>query len=357
MPLFESTTPETIKASILERIGTDLQTREGSYTNDLVSPMAFELWRWCMTLDELIYAFYVDETSGIYLDKHADLLGLARKAGTRAYAAITFTGRSGVTIPAGTVFLSASGLEYSLVEDVTLADGTGTGYLQASAVGDAYNAAAGEISQILRSISGLDGWANEAAQGGADPESDAALFSRIDERRKNPATSGNEAHYRQWALECDGVGAVKVTGLWNGPGTVRVLLAGYDRQPVDDAVVASCAAYIETQRPVGASVTVLSASGTEINVAASVTLESGAVLEDVQAAFVSKLDTHLRELADESFSTNEAQAYTLYINRVAALLMEVPGVLDYTDLLINGASGNVTIAATAVPVIGEVALA
>ena len=348
MPIFERETPETIKGRILDRMSTDLQTREGSYTNDMVSPLAFEIWRWCMTLDELITAFYVDQDSGIYLDKHAALLGLARKAGTRAYAQIHFTGRDGTRIPAGTVFLTKEGLSYSLVYAVTITNRQGLGVLQAAEVGDAYNAGEGEISQILKNLSGLESWVNDQAQGGTDPESDADLFLRIDQRRKDPGTSGNEAHYREWALECDGVGACKVTGLWKGPGTVRVLLVDYDRQPVDEDVVQGCYDYIQTKRPVGADVTVISAAGTKINVAACPVLEEGAELPVVQAAFVSKLDTYLRELAFAE--------YTVVYTRIAALLMEVEGVTDYEELLVNGGTENLIIEETAVPVIGEVSL-
>lgn len=348
MPLFDSYTPETIKASILNKIGTDLQTREGSYTYDLVSPVAFEIWRWCMTLDELIHAFYVDETSGIYLDKHANLLGLARKAGTKAHAEIYFQGKDGLVIPAGTVFLTPSGLQYSLVYDVTFQNGEGTGCLQAAEVGDQYNAAAGEINQIVRTITGLDAWTTGAAMGGTDPESDADLFSRIDNQRKNPGTSGNEAHYLQWALECDGVGAAKVTGLWAGPGTVRVLLVGYDREPVDQDVVDAAAAYIETVRPVGADVTVLSAEPTPITVTAKVVIDTTTTLEQVKTAFVSELDTYLRELAFEQ--------YIVYRTRVGALLMGVPGVVDIAELQINGKEANLILTDTTVPVSGEVTL-
>ena len=282
MPLFEHETPETIKGRILDRMSTSLQTREGSYTNDLAAPLAFELWRWCMTLDELVTAFYVDADSGGYLDQHATLLGLARKEGTRAFAVIRFTGRNGTIIPAGTVFLTPEGLEYTLVSSVTLADGAGEGYLKAAEVGDAYNAEAGEISHILRTISGLDSFRNEAAAGGTDPEGDADLFQRIDRRRKDPDVTG------------------------------------------------------------------VSAAGTAIGVSATVVLEEGAAPAEVEAAFVSKLDTYLREL---SFV-----GYTVYVSRIAALLMEVDGVTDYTELTVNGGTENVTIAETAVPVIGEVTL-
>lgn len=356
MPIFEDQTPEVIRNRILSRMETDLQTREGSYSFDLVSPVAFELWRVLMTLDELIDAFYVNEYSGPYLDKTADLLGMARREGTKAAATMSFTGRSGVVIPAGTAFFTAGGLEFDLVYNVTLKDGTGTGYVRAAQVGDEYNVDAGEINQILRNISGLETYANEAAQGGTDPESDADLFDRIDSRRKNPATSGNENHYREWALECDGVGACKVTRLWNGPGTVRVLLAGYDRHAVDETVVNSVAEHIETVRPVGADVTVLSAGETSISVSAQVVLTDGAALAGVQAAFVVQLDAYLQELANEYFRDSQVYDYTVHYNKIASLLMDIDGVVDFTALTVNGGVANVVIGGTAVPVCGEVEL-
>ena len=142
-------------------------------------------------------------------------------------------------------------------------------------MGDAYNAEAGEISHILRTISGLDSFSNEAAAGGTDPEGGRRSVPADRPAAKGPGTSGNEAHYREWALECDGVGACKVTRLWAGPGTVRVLLVDYERQPVDEAVVERVAAHIEGKRPVGADVTVISAAGTAIDVAATVVLGGG----------------------------------------------------------------------------------
>ena len=60
------------------------------------------------------------------------------------------------------------------------------------------------------------------------------------------------------------------------------------------------------------------------------------------------MDTYLRELA--------FRQYTVYVNRVASLLMDVPGVTDYSGLTVNGGTANITIAATAVPVVGEVTL-
>ena len=349
MALFDDLTPEIILERILSRMDTDLQTREGSYAYDQAAPIAFEIWRALMTLGELIEAFYVNENSGHYLDDHARLFAMSRREGSRAEAKLTMFGRDGVTVPSNTAFFAESGLEFRLMSDLTIQNGKAEGWLRAAEVGQGYNLPQGFPLQILRSIPGLERFEAGAAQGGTDPESDGALFERIDEKRKRPSTSGNDAHYREWALSVDGVGAVRVTPLWKGPGTVRVLIAGYDRHPVDEVVVDACAKYIESQRPVGADVTVASAQAIPVNVSARVVLEAGASQAEVERAFVSELDTYLAETAFEEF--------TVYAHRVGALLMGVNGVVDYRELTINGEAGNLELGADGVPVTGEVSLA
>lgn len=344
MSLFDTLTYEDILTRVLARMdNTVLQTREGSYAYDQAAPMCMELWMLYATLQELISAFYIDEYSGKYLDAHAKLFAMQRREGTKAACAVRLQGREGLTVPAGTCFYTEDGLEFGLSADVTLRDGQGEGLLRAAKVGDAYNVSAGSITQILRSIRGLDSFDAEEAEGGTDPESDAALFERIDERRKRPPTSGNPDHYRQWALSVDGVGDVKVTRVWRGPGTVKVLICGYDRLPVDDATVQRCRDYIETQRPIGAEVTVVSAVACPVTVSARVVL-----LGSASRAVVRE---RLRELTEEYLAQAAFRETVVYVNRIGALLMSIDGVVDYTTLTVNGAEDNLVLDADSVPVL------
>jgi len=344
--VFENITPESIKANILAAIDTNLDTREGSFLNEMITPVAMELWKCYQSLKALIPIAFVDETSGPYIDKRCEEYGIKRKAGTKATAEINFTGSSGAVIPAGTAFLTAGGLEFRLKEQVTLVDGAGTGLLEAVNVGEAYNVDAGEITSIVRAIPGLTSFTNAAASGGTDPETDEALLARLNARRQTPAISGNAYHYRQWALEVNGVGDAKVLPLWEGPGTVKVLLVGPEKQPVDESVVSACALHIAEESPIGAIVTVESAEGLTINVEAAVTIDSTTTKAKVQEQLVSKLDTYLKSLA--------FKGYTLLYNRVAFFLLDIDGVVDFTSLKINGGTGNITIAESQVPVLGTV---
>ena len=327
--MFEDMTPEKIRGRILGRLKTDLQTREGSFTNDLIAAAAEELSEAYHSLDALIPAFYVDETSGPYIDKQAGTVGIVRKAGTKARCGVTFTGADGAAIPAGAVYYTASGLAFYLEAPVTLRDGAGEGTLLAAEPGDAYNIAAGEIVTALRNYSGVSDFTNSAADGGADPETDGALLGRYLERMRKPATSGNPWHYQRWAKEVEGVGAARIVSKWNGPGTVKVIVADQDLQPATAAAVSACAAHIEEERPIGPSVTVEAAKTLEVTVEAAVTLESGAGASGVRAALEEAVTEYLRTTAasafggsvDLQFEAMDAGAYSLLFNRVAFLLL------------------------------------
>lgn len=355
MPLFDNQTPEGIRARILERMETQLQTREGSFLYDVVSPAAFELWRNLMAMNELIAAFYVTQDSGEYLDKHADLLGLSRREGVKARAVLNFTGTDGTIIPAETAFYTTSGLKFFLSSDVVISEGTAAGEVIGEQVGDLYNVGAGEITQIAKNISGLS-FVSEPAQGGVDEESDQSLYDRIDFRRKNPSTSGNASHYLQWARSRSNVGAAKVIPVWNGPGTVKVILTDYDFLPAKDDVVADCAAYIESQRPIGAQVTVVSAAQVYITVSAAMVLDGVTTVDQVIAEFRSGIQTYISKIVASYFSSLEAVDYYVYYSKIAAILAGIQGVVDYNGLTINGAAANVMIDSSSVPVLKEVTL-
>ena len=363
--MYETMTPEIIRNRILSRLTTDLQTREGSFTNDIIAAAAEEISECYHALDALLPAFYVDETSGPYIDKQAGIVGIVRKAGAAAWCRIIFTGADGAVIPAGTSYYTASGLAFYLEDAVTLRDGTGEGTLRAAEAGAVYNIAAGEIVTALRNYSGVTGFTNEAADGGADPETDEALLARYLERMRKPATSGNPWHYQRWAKEVEGIGAARVVSKWRGPGTVKVIVADQDFQPATPAAVAACAAHIERERPVGPEVTVEAAKALEVTVEASVVLDGSVSPGSVRTALEKALGEYLRSLAAAAFGGNvdlqfgdmEDGAYEARFNRVAYLLLSIPGVVDYRSLTLCGGTANLTIPADAVPVLKEVSVA
>ena len=346
--MYEHYTPEYIKADILGGLKL-ADTREGSYNNTLVSGVAHVMWKVLQSLDAVVPMVFVDDTSGRYIDLSADSYGIKRKPGARARAEAVFHGVDGTVVKKGKIFMTADSLRYSLDSDSIISGGAAEGRLTALEPGAAYNAPAGAIFRQSVNQAGIESVECSAAEGGSDAETDAALVGRYDEYRRRPPTSGNVAHYMQWALESDGVGAAKVEPLWAGPGTVLVLVAGPKKQPVDGATVAGCAAHIESQRPIGADITVKSADGLAIDVSALVSLRPSTDAAAVGEAFAVALADYLEGIA----FTGGPVVY----NRIGYILLGLPGVVDFRALAVNSGSADVEVGVGEVPIMGQIEVA
>jgi len=82
--LYEDMTPERIQKQIRERTDADFLTGEGSYFELHTKPVAYVLSEFYHKLDALLPISFVDETSGIYIDKRANEFGITRKPGYKA---------------------------------------------------------------------------------------------------------------------------------------------------------------------------------------------------------------------------------------------------------------------------------
>ena len=125
---------------------------------------------------------------------------------------------------------------------------------------------AGAIDRMYVNLTGLTDYHSEAAAGGTDAESDAALLARVRERVQRPPTSGNGYQYRQWAMEVAGVGSAKVVELPGGPGTVGVTLVDSNDRAPAEGIVEAVEAHIREEMPIGPAVTVAGMEAVEIAV-------------------------------------------------------------------------------------------
>lgn len=334
--MFDDITPESIKNEILENIeSTD--TREGSFCNTLVSPMAYKMWEMLQSMNACIPIAFVDETSGEYIDKRASEFGLERKSGTKAVAQITFTGENGTVIRAGSVFLAEDGYEYILDETVVIGESkSAKGNITAAETGEIYNTAAGTITGQYKTINGLTAVTNNTpAIGGTDKESDESFVNRLYEFWRQPATSGNSYHYKRWAKEVNDIGDAKVFPLWNGNGTVKVVIASSDMKQCSEEIVNECTEYIESVRPIGATVTVESAVEKPINISAQIKLTKSRELSEIKADIEKRIVSYLNDIVFKDSS--------LLYNKIGYIILDTEGVVDYTRLTVNGGSTNITI--------------
>lgn len=361
--MFEDKTTEGIKLDILEKLRAEgrLATMAGSFADAMAGPVAEVVSECYQSLPGVVSMLFVDEGSGPYIDAVGQqYFNFNRRSGTRASGTITLRGDSGTVIPESTIFLSADGLEFGLLSAVAIGtNGSALGMVEAMEVGRAYNLPAGALCRMYVNPIGLTSFESSETLGGTDGESDTALLSRIDARRKKPPTSGNGYHYQEWALEIPGVGMAKVVSLASGPGTVGVSILDTNLAPASEAILEAVRANIESKRPVGATVSVNSGVALPIAMTAKLVLTLGTTVEAVQEAFRAKLQSYCNDLISQKYGLvysgpTEDKPYDLLYNRVASILMGIDGVRNFALLTLNGAAADISIPANSIPSLGSV---
>lgn len=351
--LITDPTPEGIKRLMSQNLasrGLDVDMREGSYTDLLYSEAAYQIYKGLSYHPTLLAAAVPSSESGIYLDKFGDMFGLTRTPATVAHVTLTFSGDEGTQIPAGTVAVTASGLRFSTVLDAVISGGTAAVSAAAEQAGANYNVAPETVTRLAISVGGINGVTNLAAgEGGADEESDASFYERMHTFLSEPVASGNVNHYKQWARSVSGVGNAAVIPLWNGNGSVKVVVASEDNQPVDGSIVTQVAQYIESVRPIGADVTVVSATALTITIAATCTLEGGVLPSAVQTELEGRVAQMFLEM---EMGAQEPVRY----NRIMVALLSCDGVVDCSALTVNAGSANIPVTVEQVPALGTVTI-
>ncbi|MGE4272053.1 MAG: baseplate J/gp47 family protein [Desulfitobacterium sp.] len=339
-------TKEEILARMLSNISDEYDKTEGSFFYDAEMPVAIELETKSAEADAILDKGFPDTATGSYLDKIVSEQGLVRKAAVKATTTVTITGSAGASIALGAKVASDS-VNYLTTESKTIDPGqtTMTVVVECEVAGSVGNVIAGAIKYFPVTISGLTAVTNAAPViNGYDMETDDELRSRYYAKVQTPATSGNKYHYLNWAKSVTGVGDARVTPLWNGNGTVKVVIINSNKRAADASLVTAVSDYIEEVRPIGATVTVESAAELEIDVSATLTLQVGHVLANVKAAIEANLTQYLKEIAF-------VETYVSYA-RIGSLILDTEGVLDYTGLTVNAGTANVTITDAQVAVLG-----
>jgi uncharacterized phage protein gp47/JayE len=341
-----SKTYEEIKQRVLSNTNIDVDKREGSFLNNMASPLSYELAKFYIEQQDLVNMAFVKNGYFNYLDAKCEEYGISRKQGTKAVGEVIFTGENGTLISNGTM-LSVDGLYFVVLNDATIAENQAELVVEALEVGKQYNLLANTRLTLTEPINGVnDIYVKSNFENGTDVESDEDLRERFFTTIKKSYTSGNVAHYEMWTLEVDGTGACKVYPLKNGNGTVEIVITNSDMLGASSELIEKVKANIEEKRPIGASVSVVSATEKAINVSATVRLARGYSQSEVESLFKDKLTQYLKEIAFKDTYVSTA--------RLGNLLLDTTGVFDYADFKVNGAINNVELSDTDVPKIGTI---
>lgn len=371
-------TEENIMNRMLNKVPSDIDKSEGSFIWDAQAPVAFMLSEAALWAQELLRRGFASTVASDHPDIRSTELdlrtaehGITRREAVASSGSIVFTGKPGTTVPAGTYVATPadegsgeSSVEYVTTSGVTLGDlGTGTAPIRAVTPGSNGNVPAGVIQLMMTSVSGVTSVTNpEPTRSGTDTESDQSLLERFYAKVRSQGTSGNKAQYMQWANEIAGVGGVEVAPLWKGPGTVGLYLLDTDKRAASQDIVDAVQQHIDPSQdgqgegvaPAGPVITVMPAAEVAIDISVKVqrTQEQPSTMDEIRKLIEDGVRTYLQQIA-----FNRKDPLVRY-TRIAAVLLDIPIIVDYSDLTINGHTEqqNIEIGSGQVAVLGTVSV-
>lgn len=338
------------KDEIQQRMAADLSgmnpnsTVEGSFGRDIINATSVEFEKTYAELSLVSQAGFAQTSWGEYLENIAEEHGVFRRSAVRAIGTVTVTGTG--TVSQGALFQTQDGTEFSATSTVKVTASADVP-VQAVEYGSKGNVAAGAITIIPMSIPGITRVTNaKATYDGFDKETDEELRERLLFKVRMPATSGNMNDYIEWGTSVEGVGHITVVPLWNGNGTVKLLVTDSNGQPASPELLARVTEKVESMHPIGATVSVIAPSVLGLTVALTPTKGGGdaaAIKKVLNAYFLSRQYTEKK--------VSYAKVGQLIIENADTTQVE-----DYDNLTINGATANIGVDTDQIPSVVEVVL-
>ena len=349
--MFEIQTRQDVLKRLLQDFKTidtnGMSTHEGTFAFDTLSANAVEFEKSYAEMQLILDAAFPQTSWGQYLTMHAEAHGVIRKKATKSKVVVKLTGVAGTIVPKGVTVGTAEGKLFQTIETVTIGNtGDAIANVESEEIGKDSNVNANTITEIITNVDGLKSVINEeVSYDGFDEENDTDLLQRLLFKVRQPATSGNVYHYMQWAQSVNGVGQVKVLPLWNGAGTVKVLLVDVNNESANTSLLDRVKAVIAKEAPIGATVTVTTPTIMNVNISFRVT--KGQANNEAVKRILNE------EFKRQTFSMN----YISYANIGKALLANAEtGIIDYSDLRVNGGTTNITITDDQLPRVNEVTI-
>ena len=372
---FTQDTYQNLRQEMLDRVPDTYDKRDTAPIPTAISPAAYALAGFYLSLDQVQRSAFIQTAVGESLDLLAVIGGLTRYPASAAVRLGIFN----TAVPIGARFSTINGtnsINFAVTAAATVEEPEeGFTYYQLTAetpgtIGNEYT---GPILPIT-TIPGLtSAQITDILVPGDDTETDDAFRERLIEALNNRPFGGNIADYRQNVLAIDGVGGVQVYPTWNGGGTVKLSVLGADFLPASPTLVENVQNAIDPPpnqglglglAPIGAKVTVAAPTELTVNVSATLMLAAGYAIGQVQEPVEQAIEAYLLSVRQEwdtnTSSTAVSYAADVYVARITAAIVGVTGVVNATNVQLNGGTADLILTETGetqqVPVIGTVTL-
>lgn len=351
--MYEEMTYDYILADAKAEAGDGIQKGEGSLVFNALSVLAFELEKLYIEANYILNECFADTADIDGLVRVAANRGLTRKPATNAYVSVT----ANTALPIGWR-ASLKGYNYVVTEEL---DGASHIY---KAMCEEAGSGPNELLGNLVPIDYVDGLTSavitEVLIPGDDIETQEELYRRYLESFGTESFGGNITAYKGIVTGIDGVGGCKVYPVWDGPGTVKVVVIAADYSvpssylidQIQEALVPTDGGTGYGYAPIDHDVTVEAVTAVTVNVETTITYTPGYSWATIGEQITAAIEGYIESIA-EAWSQGDARTEALvYVSRLEAAVLNVTGVTDIQGTTLNGSTTNLHLDSDEIPVMG-----
>lgn len=356
---------------MLDQVPNNIDKREGSIIFDALAPAAMVSAQQSLSLANIIRETYIKTAQGEFLDYRAAEHGTLRYLATNAEVKAKFNNDDGnpINVEVGDRFASIA--ESPIFYTVIKANDDGTAEMQAEEAGTYANSYLGQVLPVTPNDNLA--WAEiiEITIPARDKESDDHLRDRLLNTNSWVAYGGNVADYLDMTSKIHDVGATQVYPVWNGPGTVKLVILNNDLMPASSTLIKKVKEEIdpedkETQgyglAPIDHRVTVTTVETLTVNVQINALLDAQHVTSNIEQQIKNVLSKFFIELrqnwATINPTTGRGYALTIFRSRILSKIMQIESVVNANLPILNGAEKDISLIfdnqVSQLPVLGEV---
>lgn len=356
---------------MLDNVPDDIDKREGSIIYDAVAPAAMVSAQQSLSLAEILRQTYIKTAQGEFLDYRAVEHGTSRYAATNTEVKARFNDDDGnpINVEVGDRFASIA--ESPIFYTVIKANNDGTAEMQAEESGTSANSYLGQVLPVTPNDNLA--WAEivEITIPARDEENDNHLRARLLNTNSWVAYGGNVADYLDMTSKIHDVGATQVYPVWDGPGTVKLVILNNDLMPASQTLIKKVKEEIdpedkETQgyglAPIDHRVTVTAPEAFRIDIAMNVTIVDSANIDSIRANIKTSLEELFKSLRKDWSTINatigRGYQLTVYRSKILSRVMMLEGVANATMPRLNGKDEDLQLVfnntTSQLPVLGEV---
>lgn len=364
--MYDDISTQSLLTELLSRVDNSMDKRESSLIYATLAAVAPEFFQGYLNLSYIIDQAFADTADREHLILRAKEQGIVPKTAT--YTVVK--GKFNISVPQGARF-SALNTEYNFytIEPCTQNEEDGYFYaqMQCETVGDLPDESyVGPITpiDISGNVTEIEGLAVaeivEIIQRGENEEDTETFRNRYFVETKWEHYGGNIADYENMCALMNGVGDVKVIPVWDGGGTVKLVLVDTDMLPPSDEFIIQAKEQIDPpelegegygKAPIDHTVTVVAADKHTIDITMQLTYEDGQDWSMLGEQITEVIEAYFAETRKE---WKESKGLVIRIAHIESAVLDVEGVVDITGTTLNGEQQNVTCDEYAVPILGTV---